>query len=79
MVLNENDNELDTLSNGGDNLRVEHEERAITHHDDGVTRLICPGNTNTCGNFITHAGEGIFNVVTQVIAHAPKLVEITRE
>ena len=75
MVLDKYDNHLDAFGNCGNQLRVEHQVGAVTNHDDYVAviahRIEATLSADTTGDFIAHAGEGIFHVVAKRITHAP--------
>ncbi len=83
MVLHEDDDELDALGHGGDELGVEHQVRAVADHDDDLA-LVAVGKEpalgpQAAGDLVSHARERVFDVVAERVAHTPQLVQIARE
>ena len=77
MILNQHCDELEFLGNRGNQLGVQHQIRAVANHDDSLATGT--SNTEASGNLVTHGRESIFNVIAEVVAHAPQLVQVARQ
>src|SRR5699024_3720801 len=81
VVLDEHDDDFDAFGNGGDKFGVEHEVGTVAYHDHHVAVItldIEPTfGADPAGDFIAHAGKGVFHVIPQWVAHAPELLQIT--
>ena len=87
VVLDQDHDQLDPLGDGGDEFGVHHQVGAVPHHHDDVAlRPALRGfgqggalDAEAAGDFVAHAGVGVFDVVAERVPDAPHLVQVTRE
>ena len=78
VVLHEDDDHLDPLLHGGDELGRHHQVAAVADHGEDVPALVGEADADRGGDLVAHAGVPVLDVVGLAVAHPPQLVQVAR-
>ncbi len=76
MVLHQDDDDLQVLLDGGDQLLRHHQVGAVADHDEDVPVGAGHLDAEPAGDLVAHAGVAVLDVVPLRVAGAPQLVQV---